>query len=230
MQIRGTLKLPIPLRMPLRDMARGMAGLASFGEQAVRNAPQILPLPLEKLLRSAIKDVEAAATRNLNPDITQAEVLSASHFVVGDGTDAHAFVHVLASGWEQLRSSRKNTIELFSETIATTRMTIDGGGGRLGAGPLHASGLLDLLRKSAAIGRPPGLPNQRASAEQAEVDINLFAVMLWLLAARPETLAAEQSLLELSAILTGVHKAAIIGAMGDRQALAIQLASLSEQL
>ena len=222
--------LPLSLRMPLRDIVRGMTGIAGLGEKAVRNVLTVLPQPFETSLRSAIVELEAAATRFLKADITQGEICRATRFVVGEGDDAHCCLRVLAYGWEQLQTSRRNTPEMFSETIAATRLAFDRKTGTLDTGIAHACGLFDVLRRSGAIGLPPGLPVQRSAAEQAEVDVNLFAVMLWLLAVRPETLVADQSLLELSAVLTEVHRAAVISAIGNAEALAFQFASLSEQL
>ncbi len=229
MDTPGALNFPSSLRMPVRDFVRGIAGFANIGAQAVRNVPSILPQPVEERLRTAIMELEAAVAQILRADITTADILCASRFVIGDGADAPCLVRVMAYAWEQLRSSRRNTRDLFSETVAATHLALEGTAA-LGSGPARACRIVGLLRRSGAIGMPPGLPLHRKSAEQEEVDLCLFAMVLWLLAERPETIAAEDNLLELSAILTLVHRAEVIASMDDGQALAFQLASLSEQL
>ena len=209
------------LRMPLRDALRGMAAVSNLGGQMPQKTPPILPTFLEEVLRPAVNRFRATTSRILQSNLNQGEIVRAARFVAGasnDKADAYCFVRVAAFGWEHLRSRFQNTRELFSETIASARLMKESTNG-LGVS-FNAARLLQRLRNSNTIGLPPGLQRHRSSGEQAEVDSNLFAILLWLSVTRSNDPSQELRLLDLASILTRANRSEVIGATDEMHLLA----------
>lgn len=207
-----------------------MAELAFRSEKVTDGMIGILPAPLRETARSVRNDLAARASRILGVTMSDDAVRSAADFLVradSSRSDVAAFMHVLACGWEYLRARRSGSGEMFSETITATQVTFDGG---RGGGAAKAAHLLEMLRLSTAIGLPPGLPSRRTSARQADVDIDLCALFVWLLAQRPKDPSGEESLIGLAAVLTAAHAAEVVAAAGNASAMAGLLADLSAQL
>ena len=231
MRSRENFSWHLSLRMPLRDALRGMAAVVNPGRQEARKTPLMRATFLEDLLRSSVDRFGAAASRILKSNLDQGQIMCAARFVVGAGNDTadgYCFVRVASFGWEHLRSRFQSTRELFSETIASTRVMKQTTNGLGGGG--NAARMLQRLRKSNTIGLPPGLRRHRSSGEQAVVDINLFAILLWLCAARSDEPSQELRLLDLALILTEAHRSDVVGAMDDIHGLAGLFDRLTAQL
>ena len=93
-----------------------------------------------------------------------------------------------------------------------------------------AAALIGEIRRSAAIGRPPGLPGGLGAREQDEVDLALIMIMVWQLSARAETGPEENKLLALSLLLVCAIRADALGVIDDRDKLADILQNASAHL
>ena len=222
MNQRPGLPLPSDLRMPLRDVVRGLSGLAQMTEDVLAPAHASLPKPLQLALAEAVSVIKKGGTRLVAREIEFAEIEAAAQCVSGaEPARAASCAKVLAFAWDHLGSEA-----MVSETLLATHLTAQA---EPTGGPHHAAArLVAELRTSRAFGTMPGLP--MSISDQAGIDFRLVTAASWLLADREETLEGELRLLDLAASLTRAFQDDISGAIADEAALAALLKTLSAHL
>ena len=90
--------------------------------------------------------------------------------------------------------------------------------------------MLAALRQSSAIGLMPGLTRSIATTDETEVDLALLAIAVWLLSNRPDTVEAEEKLLDLSVALVRALQHETRTTFSDRGALERFLSETSSHL
>ncbi|MEM7042138.1 MAG: hypothetical protein AAF543_04930 [Pseudomonadota bacterium] len=232
MSRRSNLPLPRALKMPLRDVLRGVATVADITEEVLEPAAALLPTPVRSSFRSALATFEEAGNRAVTPTVDLADIARASAFLRGKDTSREAvetFVNVLAHVWEKTRSRHGDHTLLFSETVAAASLVVRQSGERRTA-YAHAAAILTSLRKANVASKLPGMPVAPSKEEQAYIDQSLLSASVWLLSERGSTLAEEERLLELAfALIQALESDALTG-MADEKLLAEQMKSLAEHL
>lgn len=220
------------LQRPLRDALRGMATLADSTEDMLEPAARLLPEPLRSRVTDALASLEQAGKRLLHAPLDTDRIAAAARFLTGDETGAEAAgrcASVMVYAWEHLDEAGFAHRHLISETIVAERLACTAAAAR-GAGAEVAAALLADLRISSAIGRMPGLARGITATEEAEVDLALLAIAVWLLSARAETLAQEEKLLHLAMGLVRALQGEAREAFADQRRLAAFLAATSAHL
>ena len=216
--------LPFPLsslRVPVRDALRGLATFADATEDTLQPAMDLLPEGLRTSLHSALERLEASGQRWMDASIVHMDICVASDVVAGrvsTGADQEACARVIAFAWDHLRPIGQSRL-MISETLLATRLSSD-----------SAAHLYIQLRTSSVIGTLPGVPAPRGAEDQEDVDLRLFALMIWLLAARADTLEDEQKLLHLAGAMSVAMKAEILAAVDQPDQIAEHLQALSDHL
>ena len=218
------------LETPMRDALRGVANFAEATEEALEPAAQLLPEPLRAGFHRAIKSIETTGKYLSHRDIQHRQIETASAFAAGqvEGRAAAGdFAKVVCFAWEHLQHATDLPRFMISETILVNRCARHSS---QGPGAVHAAGLVRLIRKSSAIGRMPGIADGIGSEDRDQIDLALMTVMVWLLAARADTLNAELTLLELAMALATAIRRDIAAAMDDQARVADILAASSAHL
>lgn len=225
MQKTGSL-IPELLTMPLRDVARGLSGVAPLTEDALAPVYSALPKPLQTALRDTIDAIKSGGASVVSFGVDVGEIERASLFVSGAPSrseDAAICAKVIAFAWDRLKPG-----QLASETVLAPYLATNPG---KGATPFeHAAALLLGMAESNAFGRAPGLPLPDAGDVRADVALALVAPVIWLLADREETLEADVHLLELANALAGAFEDTIRSALSDRDHLAELLRTMANHL
>ena len=230
----GRTRLPFPraLKMPLRDVLRGITTAADLTEEVLEPATALLPNPVQSSFRSALATFENAGASAITPRIDVADIAKASAFLHGTDTSREAletFVNVLAFAWEHAQASRTGLHLLFSETIAAASLAVIGGGDAT-TSYARAVALLMALRRTNAISHLPGIPMTPGKGERAYIDQTLLASCVWLLTERAFDLAEEERLLELALALVPALEDEVLAGFADQALLAEQLQSLAAHL
>lgn len=237
MNRRSRLPLPRALKMPLRDVLRGVTTVADLTEEILEPATALLPGPVQSTFRSALATFEGAGASAVTPRIDPADIARASAYLQGVDVSRDAletFVNVLAFAWERGQAGHDGQHLLFSETVAAARLAtaeIANAGKRV-AGIVHAraAALLTVLRKSTAASRLPGIPMTPGEKERASIDRTLLAAFTWLLSERALDLGEEERLLELALALIQALGDDALDGMDDQALLAEQLQSQADHL
>ncbi len=195
--------------MPLRDALRGVATLADATEDMLEPAAQLLPEPLRSRFRHALASLERAGKRLTHAPIEIDQIDTAAGFLQSDTTGAPGAgtcASVLAYAWKHLHEAGSGHRHMISETILAERL--HRARQKSGAeGVEFAAAALAGVRGSSAIGLMPGLARSTSREERAEIDLDLLTIGVWLLAARAETKAHEEKLLDLSkALVRALHQ------------------------
>lgn len=226
------LNFPHDLRMPLRDALRGVVTLADATEAMLEPAAQLFPEPLRSRFRDALGSLEQVGKRLIDFPITTDQLEAASRFLVGatkQDAAARTCATVFVYAWEHLDAASVTHRHLISETIVADRMV------RLRdttsvLGLDFAAMMLADLRGSTAFGLLPGLTRRVSAEDEAEIDLALVAITIWLLTDRAGTLHDEEKLLDLAVTLTRALKADAQKALSDVHDLARFLADTSAHL
>lgn len=232
---RPKLPLPRALKMPLRDILRGVTTVADLTEEALEPATALLPDAVQSTFRSALATVEGAGASAVTPNIDHVDILRASGFLNSTDTSRDAletFVSVLAFAWERAASGDGDQHLLLSETVAAASLAmIDMGDKRARAIPYErGAALLLALRKANAASRLPGMPMTPNEQQRAYIDRTLLAAFVWLLSERALDLAEEERLLELSLALIQALGSDTAQGFEDQAQLAEQLQNLASHL
>lgn len=220
------------LKGPLRDILRGMTSFAGATEDMLAPAARALPGPLRDAAKQALRALEGRGEQLLTPHTTRDDIARAGAFLRGDmhgRRDAACCARVLAFAWARLHSADPAYHPMLSETVASSRLVALRKGGPRGAAD-HAAHLFMDLRAWHVAGHAPGLPVPLARDEQDAVDLKLFAVMVWLLSDRGADVTEEGALLEMAMALALARRPQVLGAIGDPDRLALELATLSDHL
>lgn len=233
-QMNRHRRLPLPraLKMPLRDILRGVTAVADLTEEVLEPATALLPSPVQSTFKSALATFEGAGVRAVTPSIDAADIQRAASYLKGTDTSRDAletFVNVLAFAWERAQAGHEDQYLLLSETVAAASLTISGGG-EAETAQARAADLLLALRKTNAASRLPGIPMTPSEEERDYVDQILLATTVWLLSERALNLAEEERLLELSRALVQAIGDEVRDGFADRDLLAGQLRSLADHL
>ena len=176
------------MNMPIRDALRGVVSLADATEDMLEPASKLLPEPLRSRFHSAMQAFEQAGKRLLQAPIDMERISDAAQFARGTTLDQSAVnttASVIVFAWEHLNQSRVDHRHLISETIVADRLSrLRPDGGTTGF-TFAASLFLD-LRQSSAIGVMPGLTRGITADEDAEVDLALMAIAVWLSSTRAD--------------------------------------------
>ncbi len=232
MKRRSKLLLPRALKMPLRDMLRGVTTVADLTEEVLEPATALLPSSVQSSFRSVLATFESAGSGAVTPRIDHTDIAKASAYLHGADSSRDAletFVNVLAFAWEHRQFKSAGQHLLFSETVAAASLAMIGGGDAKGA-YARAAAVLMALRKTNTASRLPGIPMTPSEDERASIDQSLLAACVWLLSERVSDLAEEERLLELSLALVHALADEVPAGFADQELLAEQLQSLAEHL
>ena len=232
MKQHSRLPLPRALKMPLRDILRGVTTVADLTEDVLEPATALLPGSVQSSFRSALATFEEAGASAVTPRIGPADIARASSYLHGTDTSREAletFVSVLAFAWARAQAGDVERPLLLSETVAAASLAIIGKGDAKTSFERVAA-LLMALRKTNAASRLPGIPVTPGEEERAHVDRLLLAVSVWLLSERAPGLAEEERLLQLSLALIQALGEEVLEGFADQPQLAEQLQWLAEHL
>ena len=182
------------LRVPLRDAIRGAGVIADLVGRTLEPASHTLPEGLRTRIDHGLRLSRRFGHRLVRVPLDTERLRAAGRFVSGKDTrDAGACAAVVAVAWAQLQGESGAVRYPLNETLLTElfrrRARV-----RTGAGPDFAIHFLLDLRQCVTPGSRPG-----ASAPAVrEVDTVILAIVLWLLAERPTTVAADLRLLDLA--------------------------------
>jgi len=218
--------------MPLRDAMRGVANLAEATEEALKPVAVLLPEPLGEGFRNAVRTIESTGKRLIVRPLQHDQLVEASNFAMGKLRGARAartFAKVFCFAWEHIQDKRAAPRYLISETLIAGEaafMHPD----RPTPPPAFAAELVDAIRKSAAIGRIPGLATNFHATEKSDIDMALVTIMVWLLAARAASVTEDLTLLDLAGALVAVTRPDIEGAIRNPEELVVILQNTSTHL
>lgn len=210
------------LDMPLRDALRGVATLADATEDMLEPAARLLPEPLRSRFRGALEALEQAGKRLIHAPIDTRRIAHAAEFLAGrtaPDAGAGATASVIVYAWEHLTETRVAHRHLISETIVADHLARQRAASERRGTGFAAEVLLD-LRASSAIGVLPGLARGISGQEEAEVDLALLAIAVWLVSSRAGTLEEEEKLLDLAIALVRALQPEATAALADSDALA----------
>ena len=235
MNQRPRFPFPRVLKMPLRDILRGVTTVADLTEEVLEPATTLLPGPMQSTFRSALAAFESAGTRAVTPRIEHVDIVRASAFLQGTDTSREAletFVNVLAFAWQQAGANEGDQHLLLSETVAAASLAMIGKGdkGEAATSYTHAAALLIALRKANAASRLPGIPMAPSEDESAYIDRTLLAASVWLLSERARDFVEEERLLELSLALIQALADEMSKGFTDKASLAEHLQNLANHL
>lgn len=232
MNRRPSLPLPRALKMPLRDILRGVTRIADLTEEVLEPATALLPASLQSSFKSALATFESAGASAVTPRIDPVDIVRASAFLHCTDTSRDAletFVNVLAFAWEHAQAGSDGQRLLLSETVAAASLAMIGKGDAKTAYE-RAAALFMMLRKSHSASRLPGIPMMPSEDERAYIDQTLLAASVWLLSERADDLVEEERLLELSLALVQALGNEMLEDFVDQALLADQLKRLAEHL
>ena len=214
--------------MPLRDALRGMATIVDTAEAVLAPAAHLLPEPLEVRLRDAMASVERAGRNLIHPAIESQAIAATARFLLGDEESpatAPEAASVFVYAWETLKELDLAGHFLISETLTADVLSRASDGD---SGARRAALMTIALRNASVIGPAPGLVS--ANAEQREISTGLLAIMVWVLANRPEDVAEERMLLGLSHALVTAEDFDLERCFSDADAMSEILADTPEHL
>lgn len=220
------------LVMPLRDALRGVATLAGASEDMLEPAARLLPEPLRSRFRQALKSLEAAGKRLIYAPVDMPQIDLAARFLSASETGKPALeacAAVIVYAWEHLNEAGGSHRFMISETLVADRLTRAAGTSQA-SGVAFGADMLAALRQSSAIGLMPGLTRSIATTDETEVDLALLAIAVWLLSNRPDTVEAEEKLLDLSVALVRALQYETRTNFSDRGALERFLSETSSHL
>ena len=223
--------LPRIVQMPLRDAFRGMATFAEATEEALEPLASALPQPVRSRLGRALRRIEGMGSDLLGSHVAHDDVLRAAAFIQGQANerrDAETCATVLAFAWDKVQHA-EGLHPLLSETLASIGLSRLDEAKTVTPGD-HAEAVLRVLRDTRVAGGLPGVPAGPQETDRAEVDLRLFAIATWLLAARAGSMEDEIQLLDMALALTRAYEADVLAAFSDRASLATLLQSLSDHL
>lgn len=232
MNRHSRLPLPRVLKMPLRDILRGVATVADVTEEVLEPATALLPGPVQAPFRSALAAFEDAGARAVTPRIDFADIVRASAFLQGSDTSREAteiFVSVLAYVWERALSRHGDLHLLFSETVAAASLAVRTKDDTK-TSYARAAAILTSLRDANAASRLPGIPMAPSENERIYVDQTMLSACVWLLSERATDMTEEARLLELAFALTQALEDDLLAGSPDETLLAEQMKNLAEHL
>lgn len=220
------------LQMPLRDALRGVATLADATEDMLEPAAQLFPEPLRSRFRHALESLEQVGKRLIHSPIDAAQIDTAARYLLAEETDpsaAQTCATVFVYAWDHLDEASVTHRHMISETLVADQISRTRKASHM-AGTDFAAAVLADIRRSSAIGLMPGLTRHRSATEEAEVDLALLTIAVWLLASRTGTIADEEKLLDLSMALVRALQSEAETAFADGSSLARFLADTSAHL
>lgn len=232
MRDRNDLSLKSTVKMPLRDLLRGVSSFAAATNEAMTPAAPALHFPILSPFLLANDAMGMASARVADTEADVAEIAAASAAL--KAMDRHlvdrlVFCRVFAQAWSRLLSLGKSKSLIVSEVLVAGGY--ERGWMKPGKTPHDAAAnIVVSLRKMRAAGRFPGTPFPATPEEQSDIDMSLFATALWLLADRERNVAEENRLLELAFAFTTAQKDMVISSLRERESLAKSLRDLAEQL
>lgn len=232
MNRRSRLPLPKALKMPLRDILRGVTTVADLTEEVLEPATALLPGPVQATFRSALSSFDQAGARAVTPRIDMADIAGAKAYLEGGDQNSGAlqtFIGILAFVWELAHSRHRDQQLLFSETVAAARLAIRGRSDERTV-YARAASILICLRRANAASRFPGTPMTPDEGEGAYIDQVWLSAVVWLLTERASTIDEDIRLLELAFALCDALEEEIMTDMEDEGRLAESLQSLANHL
>lgn len=232
MRDRNDLSLKSAIKMPLRDLLRGVSAFAAATNEAMTPVGPALPFPVPSpfILANDAMGMASARVADIEVDVTEIAATSAA-LKAHDGrkVDHLVFCRVFVQAWSRLLSLSPSKHVIVSEIV------VAGGFERGWMKPGNtafdtAANIVSSLRKMRAAGRFPGTPFPTSPEEQSDIDLSLYATVLWLLADRERGIAEENRLLELAFAFTMAQKELVISSFEAKEALAMSLQDLAQQL
>ncbi|MEM9199714.1 MAG: hypothetical protein AAGD12_17910 [Pseudomonadota bacterium] len=194
---------PVPdrLALPLRDALRGVRSAKELSEMLLRPATELLPGPVQSLLRQTVHQAERVGKYALSAPIpgphqmARAVAALAGRMPAPEGRDA--LLAALTFGLEQALADDATPALMMSETVAALAIDTALPAGQ-GDAAERAAGLLDHLHRAHVVGPVPGTGLAHDPASERRAELAFFAVCLWLICERPDAEAgAEDRILAL---------------------------------
>lgn len=232
MRDRNDLSLKNAIKVPLRDLLRGVSAFTAATNEAIKPSGPELPFPLPSPLLLANDAVGAASARIADIEVDVAEIAAAAAVLKTHDSrlvDRRAFCRVVVQAWSRLLSLSKSKHVIVSEIIVAGGF--ERGRMKPGKSPEDtAAHIVSSLRAMRAAGRFPGTPFPTSPEEQSDIDLSLFATALWLLADRELGIAEENQLLELAYAFAMAQKELVSSSFQTEESLAMSLRDLAGQL
>jgi len=232
MRDRKDLSLKNAIKVPLRDLLRGVSAFAAATNEAMTPSGPTLPFPIPSPFLLAKDAVGAASARVADINVDVAEIAAASAALKAHESqqvDRRAFCRVVVQAWSRLLSLSKSKHVIVSEVIVAGGF--EGSWMKPGNTPEDtAANIVFNLRAIRAAGRFPGTPFPISPEEQSDIDLSLYTTALWLLADRERGIAEENQLLELAFAFTMAQKELVSSNFQTRESLAMSLRDLAGQL
>ena len=221
---------PPNIQQPLRDIMRGVGLFAEMTEETLKPAAGLLPGPVRDTFRGVLTSLEAVGARAATPKVDARIVLQASGFVLGDRTGgAEDLVQALAFAWGKTSALRIEKHFLFSEVVAARALA------NLQMAPdltsrVRCAMIFKTLANAHTMGRMPGVEPSLPAQDQTEVELFLFAALVWLSTERATSLREEEQLLDLALALTMAKSQTVSQTFGDLEQVAWALHDLADHL
>ena len=218
------------LQQPLRDIMRGVGLFAEMTEDTLEPAASLLPGPVRQTFHGVLTSLEAVGSRAVTPPLDVQTIASAARYVsVGQEGGAQALVHALGFAWQKASVLRTERHFLFSEVIAARALNALHIAEDL-APEIRAAMIFKALVKAHPMGRMPGIEPSLPAEDETQVELFLFAALVWLLTERARSLDEEEQLLDLSLALTAAKKHTVTQSFDDLEQVARALGDLADHL
>ncbi|NNE88360.1 MAG: hypothetical protein HKN27_09820 [Silicimonas sp.] len=221
---------PPSLQQPLRDIMRGVGMFAEITEDTLEPAASLLPGPVRHTFHGVLTSLEAVGSRAVTPPLDVQTIALASRFVsVGQDSGAQALVHALGFAWQKASVLRAERHFLFSEVIAARALNALEMADDL-APEVRGAMIFNVLVKAHPMGRMPGVEPNLPAEDETQVELFLFAALVWLFTERARTLDEEEKLLDLALALTMAKKEAVAQSFDDLNLLGHALIDLADHV
>lgn len=229
-------RLPIPgeLRMPLRDALTGVRRSVFETARLMEPLETILPEPVQALVHRTGERLRSEASEILDARDKDWIVSVAKLGQIGTGRDyGVALAGALRPALTIIFRSLDADVPLISETmIAVAHRAASADFGALASPSERAACLALALREHHVMGDAPGTPLTRDVSDQVQVDLALFAALLWVLVERDGEgdEAGERALLALTTEVALSCQEDVTQAFTSRAALTRLLASCAAMI
>lgn len=233
MKKRSALPFFSEFQSPIRDLLRGVSGVAEQAEETFGASVELLPSPLKSPIHKALKRLEDASVSVGKIEVTHSDIQIAAEMVSGGVTDRKKIetcVTVLAFAWDHLKPTTGDGEHIvLSETVACVHVET-----MLKRANAHVecrpADIVIELSQNAIFPHTPSIPRKLSADELFTAKVALTASVVWLLAAREESVEQDVKLLHFSAALTNEFAADLFAAEENCETLTAGLRDLASHL
>ena len=215
--------------MSLRDAFRGVACFVEATEDALEPAASLVPSPLRRRVKDALRSIEGHSKRLSVAPISIHDIAAAAVFVHGSAPEPaspQSFAAIFGFAWDHLSQDNNRPRNMVSELLLSSALS--GLNLRKDQSDYQRGAELCLhLRNSRAIGAVPGLIGDFAHKGRANDEAALVAIFVWLLCDRALDIPGEERLLDLAdaLVMAMLDQSGSLADEPDRLAIMLETAS-----